>query len=171
MEHILKIHLSNQEQVNYFSKPISLLRMVLYFYIVDVSVEWKLFSFFFLLQSYNEEVAVSAQAWVDKCILAHGAPSTRMLNGIFFPACISPFSLFPFCSTYARTLNNTSEVQSVWRFPVNWMTLWLMVRVTVNMILSPVLTPFLLTNYTELDLLSLTKLLLIGILAIVFLSK
>ncbi|TMS10383.1 Cysteine-rich secretory protein 2 [Larimichthys crocea] len=31
--------------------------------------------------NYSEEVAVSAQAWVDKCILSHGAPSTRMLDG------------------------------------------------------------------------------------------
>ncbi|XP_051263632.1 cysteine-rich venom protein isoform X1 [Dicentrarchus labrax] len=34
-----------------------------------------------LIMSYSEEVAASAQAWVDKCVLAHGAPSTRMLNG------------------------------------------------------------------------------------------
>uniref|UniRef100_A0A4W6BKP6 ShKT domain-containing protein n=1 Tax=Lates calcarifer TaxID=8187 RepID=A0A4W6BKP6_LATCA len=34
-----------------------------------------------LKMSYSEEVAASAQAWVDKCILAHGAPSTRKLNG------------------------------------------------------------------------------------------
>ncbi|XP_047454388.1 cysteine-rich venom protein [Mugil cephalus] len=34
-----------------------------------------------LLMSYSDEVATSAQAWVDQCILAHGAPSTRMLNG------------------------------------------------------------------------------------------
>ncbi|XP_038566207.1 cysteine-rich venom protein [Micropterus salmoides] len=34
-----------------------------------------------LKMNYSEEVAVNAQAWVDKCILAHGPPSTRMLNG------------------------------------------------------------------------------------------
>uniref|UniRef100_A0A665UGQ9 Cysteine-rich venom protein-like n=1 Tax=Echeneis naucrates TaxID=173247 RepID=A0A665UGQ9_ECHNA len=34
-----------------------------------------------LRMDYSAEVAVSAQAWVDRCILAHGAPSTRMLNG------------------------------------------------------------------------------------------
>ncbi|XP_029959338.1 cysteine-rich venom protein pseudecin [Salarias fasciatus] len=34
-----------------------------------------------LMMSYSEEIAVGAQAWVDRCILAHGAPSTRMLNG------------------------------------------------------------------------------------------
>ncbi|KAK9514284.1 hypothetical protein VZT92_027761 [Zoarces viviparus] len=34
-----------------------------------------------LLMSYYEEVAASAQAWADKCILAHGAPSSHMLNG------------------------------------------------------------------------------------------
>lgn len=33
------------------------------------------------LQSYSEEIAASAQAWVDKCIVAHGAPSTRLLDG------------------------------------------------------------------------------------------
>lgn len=32
-------------------------------------------------QSYSEEVAASAQAWADNCVLAHGEPSTRMLNG------------------------------------------------------------------------------------------
>ncbi|KAF3692317.1 Cysteine-rich venom protein pseudecin [Channa argus] len=31
--------------------------------------------------SYSEEVAASAQAWVDQCALAHGLPSTRMLDG------------------------------------------------------------------------------------------
>ncbi|XP_035019550.1 cysteine-rich venom protein pseudecin [Hippoglossus stenolepis] len=34
-----------------------------------------------LRMSYSEEVAVSAQAWVDRCILAHGEPSTRYLKG------------------------------------------------------------------------------------------
>ncbi|XP_019960536.2 cysteine-rich venom protein pseudecin [Paralichthys olivaceus] len=34
-----------------------------------------------LMMNYSDEVAASAQAWVDKCILAHGAPSTRMLKG------------------------------------------------------------------------------------------
>ncbi|XP_008279394.1 cysteine-rich venom protein [Stegastes partitus] len=34
-----------------------------------------------LRMNYSEEVAASAQAWIDKCELAHGAPSTRMLNG------------------------------------------------------------------------------------------
>uniref|UniRef100_A0A8C3AB43 ShKT domain-containing protein n=1 Tax=Cyclopterus lumpus TaxID=8103 RepID=A0A8C3AB43_CYCLU len=32
---------------------------------------------YFWLCSYSEEVAASAQAWVDNCILGHGAPSTR----------------------------------------------------------------------------------------------
>lgn len=36
----------------------------------------------FFGQSYDEKVAASAQAWVDQCNLAHGPPSTRMLNGI-----------------------------------------------------------------------------------------
>ncbi|KAI4810777.1 hypothetical protein KUCAC02_013708, partial [Chaenocephalus aceratus] len=31
--------------------------------------------------SYDEKAAVNAQAWVDQCILAHGAPSTRMIDG------------------------------------------------------------------------------------------
>ncbi|XP_067366101.1 serotriflin [Channa argus] len=34
-----------------------------------------------LKMSYSEEVAASAQAWVDQCALAHGLPSTRMLDG------------------------------------------------------------------------------------------
>lgn len=34
-----------------------------------------------LKMSYDEKVAASAQAWVDKCVLAHGPPSTRTLNG------------------------------------------------------------------------------------------
>ncbi|KAM9353553.1 cysteine-rich venom protein [Symphorus nematophorus] len=34
-----------------------------------------------LRMNYSVEVAASAQAWVDKCILAHGAPTTRMLDG------------------------------------------------------------------------------------------
>ncbi|XP_070768808.1 cysteine-rich venom protein ENH1 [Enoplosus armatus] len=34
-----------------------------------------------LKMNYSEEVAASAQTWVDNCVLAHGAPSTRMLNG------------------------------------------------------------------------------------------
>lgn len=60
------------------------------------------FFFFFPLQSYSEEVAASAQAWVDKCILAHGAPSTRKLNGIFLlplfllSLCL-PFTLLHIC--------------------------------------------------------------------------
>ncbi|KAM6910741.1 cysteine-rich venom protein latisemin isoform 1-T1 [Xenentodon cancila] len=34
-----------------------------------------------LMMSYSEEVAVTAQAWVDKCSLKHGPPSSRLLNG------------------------------------------------------------------------------------------
>ncbi|RVE63084.1 hypothetical protein OJAV_G00164950 [Oryzias javanicus] len=34
-----------------------------------------------LMMSYSEELAVTAQAWVDKCVLDHGPPSSRMLNG------------------------------------------------------------------------------------------
>ncbi|KAM9309945.1 cysteine-rich venom protein pseudechetoxin [Pholidichthys leucotaenia] len=34
-----------------------------------------------LLMSYNEDLAAAAQAWVDQCILAHGPPSSRMLDG------------------------------------------------------------------------------------------
>ncbi|XP_063735968.1 cysteine-rich venom protein pseudecin [Eleginops maclovinus] len=34
-----------------------------------------------LQMSYDDQVAASAQAWVDQCDLAHGAPSTRMING------------------------------------------------------------------------------------------
>uniref|UniRef100_A0A3Q3XAR1 ShKT domain-containing protein n=1 Tax=Mola mola TaxID=94237 RepID=A0A3Q3XAR1_MOLML len=35
----------------------------------------------FFTQSYDENVALTAQAWVDKCILDHGEPETRILNG------------------------------------------------------------------------------------------
>ncbi|XP_068426798.1 cysteine-rich venom protein pseudecin [Clinocottus analis] len=51
-----------------------------------------------LLMSYSEEVAVSAQAWVDKCILNHGKPSTRMLNGyelgenLFYSSSLVPWT-------------------------------------------------------------------------------
>ncbi|XP_069031430.1 cysteine-rich venom protein [Embiotoca jacksoni] len=34
-----------------------------------------------LMMNYSVELAASAQAWVDKCILAHGEPSTRMMDG------------------------------------------------------------------------------------------
>ncbi|XP_037310582.2 cysteine-rich venom protein, partial [Pungitius pungitius] len=34
-----------------------------------------------LMMNYSQEVAASAQAWVDQCILGHGNPSTRTLNG------------------------------------------------------------------------------------------
>lgn len=34
-----------------------------------------------LLMTWSDEVAANAQAWVDKCILAHGEARTRMLNG------------------------------------------------------------------------------------------
>ncbi|TKS82543.1 Cysteine-rich venom protein DIS2 [Collichthys lucidus] len=34
-----------------------------------------------LKMNYSEEIAVSVQAWLDKCILGHGPPSTRMLHG------------------------------------------------------------------------------------------
>ncbi|XP_068179167.1 cysteine-rich venom protein isoform X3 [Antennarius striatus] len=34
-----------------------------------------------LIMRYDADVAASAQAWVDRCILAHGDPTTRMLNG------------------------------------------------------------------------------------------
>ncbi|XP_040923538.1 cysteine-rich venom protein isoform X2 [Betta splendens] len=31
--------------------------------------------------SYSEDLATSAQAWIDNCSLSHGPPSTRMING------------------------------------------------------------------------------------------
>ncbi|XP_017288783.1 cysteine-rich venom protein isoform X2 [Kryptolebias marmoratus] len=34
-----------------------------------------------LKMTYSEELAVSAQAWVDRCILSHGPRSTRLLDG------------------------------------------------------------------------------------------
>ncbi|KAM8734564.1 cysteine-rich venom protein [Acanthopagrus schlegelii] len=34
-----------------------------------------------LKMNYSEDVAVSAQAWADKCVLAHGPPDTRELKG------------------------------------------------------------------------------------------
>ncbi|XP_015227356.1 PREDICTED: serotriflin-like isoform X1 [Cyprinodon variegatus] len=34
-----------------------------------------------LMMTYNSELAVTAQAWVEQCNLTHGPPSTRMLNG------------------------------------------------------------------------------------------
>ncbi|KAM4581428.1 cysteine-rich venom protein isoform 2-T2 [Odontesthes bonariensis] len=34
-----------------------------------------------LMMTYSEELAVTAQAWVDKCILSHGPPTTRLLSG------------------------------------------------------------------------------------------
>lgn len=49
----------------------------------------------FSLQDYNDSVAVSAQAWTEKCVLAHGPPSTRLLNGIFLPLLFLCLSLFP----------------------------------------------------------------------------
>ncbi|XP_034554290.1 cysteine-rich venom protein [Notolabrus celidotus] len=34
-----------------------------------------------LKMSYSEKLAASSQAWVDECNVAHGPPSTRMLDG------------------------------------------------------------------------------------------
>lgn len=34
-----------------------------------------------LEMSYSEQLGASSQAWVEKCDLDHGSPSTRMLNG------------------------------------------------------------------------------------------
>ncbi|KAM4600418.1 cysteine-rich venom protein pseudecin [Polymixia lowei] len=34
-----------------------------------------------LIMSWSDVLEASAQAWVDKCIFAHGPPSTRMLEG------------------------------------------------------------------------------------------
>ncbi|KAF7657376.1 hypothetical protein LDENG_00028070 [Lucifuga dentata] len=33
-----------------------------------------------LIMNWSDELAANVQAWLDNCILAHGAPSTRMLN-------------------------------------------------------------------------------------------
>ncbi|XP_013871839.1 cysteine-rich venom protein [Austrofundulus limnaeus] len=51
-----------------------------------------------LLMTYSEELGVSAQAWLDKCILEHGPPSTRMFNGyelgenLYFSSSAAPWS-------------------------------------------------------------------------------
>uniref|UniRef100_A0A673B840 ShKT domain-containing protein n=1 Tax=Sphaeramia orbicularis TaxID=375764 RepID=A0A673B840_9TELE len=34
-----------------------------------------------LRMNWSDEVAANAQAWLNKCILAHGPPSTRTING------------------------------------------------------------------------------------------
>uniref|UniRef100_A0A667WU73 Cysteine-rich venom protein-like n=1 Tax=Myripristis murdjan TaxID=586833 RepID=A0A667WU73_9TELE len=34
-----------------------------------------------LIMNWSDEIAATAQAWVDKCILSHGPVSTRMLEG------------------------------------------------------------------------------------------
>ena len=36
------------------------------------------------LQSWSEEAAATAQAWVDTCSMAHGPPSSRMIGGIIY---------------------------------------------------------------------------------------
>uniref|UniRef100_A0AAQ4RIU0 ShKT domain-containing protein n=1 Tax=Gasterosteus aculeatus aculeatus TaxID=481459 RepID=A0AAQ4RIU0_GASAC len=84
-----------------------------------------------LLMSYSEEVAASAQAWADNCVLAHGEPSTRMLNGyelgenLFYSSSPYPWTavvnawhsevanyLYPNGSTNAKTVGHYTQV--VW---------------------------------------------------------
>lgn len=55
-----------------------------------------LFYFLLLLQNYSDELAVSAQAWVDQCTMSHGPPTTRMLNGIFLLSLFFLSLCFPF---------------------------------------------------------------------------
>uniref|UniRef100_A0AAZ1XPR1 ShKT domain-containing protein n=1 Tax=Oreochromis aureus TaxID=47969 RepID=A0AAZ1XPR1_OREAU len=53
-------------------------------------------------------VAASAQAWVDQCILAHGAPSTRLLNGYHLGE-----NLF-----YSSSLKSWTDVIGAWHSEV-----------------------------------------------------
>ncbi|XP_026041099.1 cysteine-rich venom protein [Astatotilapia calliptera] len=61
-----------------------------------------------LIMSYSEEVAASAQAWVDQCILDHGAPSTRLLNGYHLGE-----NLF-----YSSSLKSWTDVINAWHSEV-----------------------------------------------------
>uniref|UniRef100_A0AAZ1Y5Z6 ShKT domain-containing protein n=1 Tax=Oreochromis aureus TaxID=47969 RepID=A0AAZ1Y5Z6_OREAU len=61
-----------------------------------------------LIMSYSDEVAASAQAWVDQCILAHGAPSTRLLNGYHLGE-----NLF-----YSSSLKSWTDVIGAWHSEV-----------------------------------------------------
>uniref|UniRef100_A0AAZ1WZ75 ShKT domain-containing protein n=1 Tax=Oreochromis aureus TaxID=47969 RepID=A0AAZ1WZ75_OREAU len=53
-------------------------------------------------------VTASAQAWVDQCILAHGAPSTRLLNGYHLGE-----NLF-----YSSSLKSWTDVIGAWHSEV-----------------------------------------------------
>ncbi|XP_056143084.1 cysteine-rich venom protein latisemin [Lampris incognitus] len=57
-----------------------------------------------LMMSWSDEVAASAQAWVDKCVLAHGPSSTRMLGGYELGQ-----NLF-----FARSLRSWEKVIKAW---------------------------------------------------------
>lgn len=62
-----------------------------------------------LLMSYDEKAAVNAQAWVDQCILAHGAPSTRLIDGYELGE-----NLF-----YSSSLNSWTDAITDWHAEVS----------------------------------------------------
>lgn len=79
-------------------------------------------SIVFFWQSYDEELGATAQAWVDRCILAHGPPSTRMINGII----LLYFSL-PTRSTQSDMIKKQKQnatvrkkLMTVFRLRVTW---------------------------------------------------
>ncbi|KAJ0066670.1 hypothetical protein NL108_017237, partial [Boleophthalmus pectinirostris] len=55
-------------------------------------------------QSWSDAVAVGMQSWVDGCVLAHGKPSTRLLDGYELGE-----NLF-----YASSPRNWSDVITAW---------------------------------------------------------
>ncbi|XP_042345375.1 cysteine-rich venom protein [Plectropomus leopardus] len=84
-----------------------------------------------LKMSYSDEVAANAKTWIEKCILAHGKPETRMINGyetgenLFYSSTPAPWSAvigawhrevsnyqFPFSSTNNRSIGHYTQV--VW---------------------------------------------------------
>ncbi|XP_071768599.1 cysteine-rich venom protein [Centroberyx gerrardi] len=61
-----------------------------------------------LIMNWSDEVAATAQAWVDKCILAHGPTSSRMLEGYALGE-----NLF-----YASALHSWEAVVNAWHSEV-----------------------------------------------------
>lgn len=91
---------------------------------VKTKTDHAAFSCYFIVffqQSYDEEVAASAQAWVDKCILAHGPPSTRSLNGIF----LLYFQLHTCATNLKKKRPQCLKKIIGWRFRVTWPPMWL----------------------------------------------
>lgn len=112
---------------------------------VQTKTDHAAFSCYFIVffqQSYDEEVAASAQAWVDKCTLAHGPPSTRSLNGIFLlyfqlhtcatnkkqtkqPQCLKK-TKNPQCLKKNKKTVLKKKIKKIgWRFRVTWPPMWL----------------------------------------------